>query len=148
MQHRTFRRATNHTRHITHRCDAADFVVHGHHRHNGNPLTARCNVVQRKLQLVHVDDPVLIDRNNHATQMFHTVQHGMVLGCTANCNSPMTAHGPKDCGIVALGATAREHHFTWRTTQHFGDVISCLVNRCARRPRKPVTSRRVGKLIR
>ena len=76
--------------------------------------------------------------------MLDTMKNRVVLGRRAHCHTAKAAHCTQDGCVVALGATAVEHHFSRQATKRLCHNIARLVEGLARFAGKTVRTRWVG----
>jgi hypothetical protein len=99
------------------------------------------------LECLKIDHSLSIYGYDFTAEMFHTMQHGMMLGSTAHRDSAVATDRPKNRSVITFCATARKHHFAGCTAENFGHVISRLINCQARRTGKAMASRGIGELV-
>ena len=121
----------NYSCNITHWRDRSHFVVHRHHRNNSDGLVFGC-FFKHALQVEKIYRTNVVHTNNYATNMLDTMQNCVVLGCRAHCYTAKAAHCAQDGGVIALGAAAIEHHFSWQAAKCLRHNIASLVEGLAR----------------
>ena len=100
---------------------------------------------------IEVDCTLRAGANHYATNMFYTMQNGMMLTCRAHCLCCYAlrlqpTNGAEYGRICAFGAAASEDNFSGMAAKDIGNIVATLVEHFACVASKTVRTRRVGVL--